>query len=30
MSYETRWEPEGVHWVYTAILTDDDVLRSNL
>ena len=30
MPYETRWEPEGVHWTYSGVLSDDDVLRSNL
>ena len=30
MPYETRWETEGVHWIYSGVLSDDDVLRSNL
>jgi hypothetical protein len=30
MPYETHWEPEGIRWVYTGAMTDDDVLRSNL
>ena len=30
MSYETHWEPEGIRWVYSGVMTDDDILRSNL
>ncbi|MBD3367182.1 MAG: hypothetical protein GF405_03270 [Candidatus Eisenbacteria bacterium] len=30
MSYETHWEPDGVRWVYRGVMTDDDILRSNL
>lgn len=30
MPYETHWEAEGIRWVYTGTMTDDDVLRPNL
>ncbi len=30
MAYETHWEAEGVRWVYAGVMTDDDILRSNL
>jgi hypothetical protein len=30
MPYEMHWEAEGVRWVYTGTMTDEDVLRSNL
>jgi len=30
MPYETHWESDGIRWVYTGTMTDDDVLRSNL
>ncbi|MBN2565367.1 MAG: hypothetical protein JXB46_06620 [Candidatus Eisenbacteria bacterium] len=29
MAYETYWEGAGIRWVYTGVMTDDDVLRSN-
>lgn len=29
MAYETHWEGNGIRWVYTGVMTDDDVLRSN-
>lgn len=29
MPYETHWENDGVRWVYTGVMSDDDVLRSN-
>ena len=28
--YETFWESEGIRWVYTGAMSDDDVLRANL
>ena len=30
MSYETFWEEKGIRWVFTGILTSEDLLRSNL
>jgi len=30
MPYETHWEADGVRWVYTGAMSDDDVLRANL
>jgi len=30
MPYETHWEDEGIHWVFSGIVTDDDLLRCNL
>ena len=30
MPYETHWESEGIRWVYSGTMTDDDVQASNL
>jgi hypothetical protein len=30
MPYETHWEADGILWVYTGAMSDDDVLRANL
>jgi len=30
MPYETHWEVDGIHWVFTGVLSPDDLLRSNL
>ena len=30
MPYETHWEDEGIRWVFSGIVTDDDLLRCNL
>jgi hypothetical protein len=30
MPYETHWEDKGIRWVFSGIVTDDDLLRCNL
>jgi hypothetical protein len=30
MPHETHWEDEGIRWVFSGIVTDDDLLRCNL
>ena len=30
MPYVTHWEDEGVRWVFSGFVTDDDLLRCNL
>lgn len=30
MPYETHWESEGIRWVYSGAMSDDDVLQANL
>lgn len=29
MAYSTHWEPNGIRWVYSGDLTDEDILNSN-
>jgi hypothetical protein len=29
MAYETFWEPQGIRWVFSGTVTDEDLIRSN-
>jgi len=30
MPYEAHWEDEGIRWVFSGIVSDDDLMRCNL